>query len=365
MRRVLIHKLDHIGDTLLATPAIRALRRSFPGAELSALVTPLTQPVLDGNPDLNELILFDPEGLHKGRKTVAAFAAGLRDRHFDLIVCFSAAVRDYRLVKRFGGGERVAPVYRRMWASRVTSLFTLSRRVLIQDDPGDYLANPFPLRHEVEQNLEVVKAVGVLPPDDPRLILPVPEEEEAAARERMKTLPFPTRTSRIIGVQLSKRWFWPTLQVAGMVNLLETLVKFYPTGYFLLFHHPADSPLAREIRERVPPRNNVEFLPPVPLKRYAALLKQCHAVVTMHSGTTHVAAAVGVPAVVVFPHKWFDYFSIREAPWKVPHEIVKRPWDPPLPRDLDSSKLGSAMGLHSREVVDRLQRLLVNQQDSG
>ena len=61
MRSILIHKIDHIGDTLLATPAIRALRESFPLSEITAIVTPLTKDVLDGNTDINNMVLFDPQ----------------------------------------------------------------------------------------------------------------------------------------------------------------------------------------------------------------------------------------------------------------------------------------------------------------
>src|SRR5438105_15754930 len=55
-RRILVVDLDNIGDLLLATPAIRALRRRFPEAVLDALVTDYAAPVLRGNPHVNEIL---------------------------------------------------------------------------------------------------------------------------------------------------------------------------------------------------------------------------------------------------------------------------------------------------------------------
>ena len=60
-KRILCIKLKHIGDVILMTPAIRALRRAWPGSAISALVPRATEEVLAGNPDLTAILTFDRE----------------------------------------------------------------------------------------------------------------------------------------------------------------------------------------------------------------------------------------------------------------------------------------------------------------
>lgn len=359
MHRILIHKIDHIGDTLLATPAIRALKESFPEAAITALVTPLTKPVLEGNLDINELIIFDKEGAHKTKKAVASFNADIQKKSFDTIISFSAATKDYHMIKQFGGSVRAAPVYNNMWHAKFVSRFTLTKRILIEDDPGKFISNPYPIKHEILQNLLVVEALGAKAPKDPRLILPVGEEDKVWAKEQIISLPLSLKTSRIVGVQLSSRWFWPPVQQKGVAHLLATLTKFYPAGFFIIFHDESEKEMANALMS-VEISRNMKYFPPLPLKRYAAMIKHCHAIVTMHSGTTHIAGAMGVPVVVVFRSKWFEYFSIKEAPWKIPYAIIKKPWDGPVPNEMDENKLENSINLHSREAADRLQTLLID-----
>jgi ADP-heptose:LPS heptosyltransferase len=59
-RNILLILLAPIGDTLFATPAIRALRRAYPSARISAVVWRRNRAVLDNNPDVDRLIVFTP-----------------------------------------------------------------------------------------------------------------------------------------------------------------------------------------------------------------------------------------------------------------------------------------------------------------
>ena len=64
--RILVVRTDRVGDVVLATPLIRALRITFPDAHIAALVRPYTRDVLLHNPHLNE-ILVDDLGLTEDR----------------------------------------------------------------------------------------------------------------------------------------------------------------------------------------------------------------------------------------------------------------------------------------------------------
>ena len=63
---ILIVRTDRIGDVVLTTPAIKALRQSYPGARISILVTPATFDLVNGNPYLDEILMDDRCGRNRG-----------------------------------------------------------------------------------------------------------------------------------------------------------------------------------------------------------------------------------------------------------------------------------------------------------
>ncbi len=65
-KNILIVRTDRIGDVVLTTPAIQALRETFPSAKISILVTPQTKSIVEGNPYLDEVIVYDAKSKDKG-----------------------------------------------------------------------------------------------------------------------------------------------------------------------------------------------------------------------------------------------------------------------------------------------------------
>ena len=64
--RLLIVNVNWVGDVLFSTPAIRALRKRYPAAHIACMVVPRCKEVLELNPHLNELIIYDEKGEYKG-----------------------------------------------------------------------------------------------------------------------------------------------------------------------------------------------------------------------------------------------------------------------------------------------------------
>src|SRR5262249_52453020 len=92
-RRILVVLLCPIGDTLLATPALAALRRRFPNARVTAVVSPKNARLLADNPDISDRIVLPPRG---PQHTVLRFAGGVhalkqQAEGYDVAFCFSAA----------------------------------------------------------------------------------------------------------------------------------------------------------------------------------------------------------------------------------------------------------------------------------
>jgi len=372
---ILVTRIDHIGDTLLYTPALSALRKKYPRANITVLSSSLTHEVLRGNADIDEIICYD-EPSHE-------FYDEIKSRKFDVILNFSAAVKDFIEASKFGGNFRIAPVYKNMLVSQVIGRMLLHRAVVCEDDPGVYMKNPdkTTLLHEVEQNEKVVSHLYAEPTGSP-LILPVFPEDESFADDLLFNKMGIPRNEKIIALQISDRWFYEGYREKGISNLIRALSDEFPGFYILCLSYPGIEPIVKKVMEITgyswefvlmdslrdcPPRVEEEIASPlnppsergeikssfnasqsegeitshisftlkrenisihfasnIPLKKYAAVLKRCELLVTMHSGATHISAAMGLPSVVVFNSDYFEYFSYREKPWKVEYRAVKK-----------------------------------------
>ena len=82
MQRILIIKLRYIGDVLLATPTLRAIKVARPDARVTMMVNRGTEDVLTGNQDLDEIVVLDKGSLAAQSRLIA----GLRSRRFDTVI---------------------------------------------------------------------------------------------------------------------------------------------------------------------------------------------------------------------------------------------------------------------------------------
>jgi len=107
-KRILIMRTDRIGDVLLSTPLIRAMRSKYPEAYIAMKVSPYTKEVVEGNPDLDEVIIYDKK--HRDKSWIASFkfAMNLKKKKFDLVLILHPTNRAHiisflaRIPKRIG-----------------------------------------------------------------------------------------------------------------------------------------------------------------------------------------------------------------------------------------------------------------------
>lgn len=81
VKRILVIKLRAIGDVLLSTIVLKDLRHHFPAAQIDFLTEPPSREVLEGNPSVNDLLIFD-----RANDNAVAFLWRLRNRRYDLVI---------------------------------------------------------------------------------------------------------------------------------------------------------------------------------------------------------------------------------------------------------------------------------------
>ncbi len=281
--RILVRGTNWVGDALLMTPALTAVRRTFPKAHLTLLVRPWVADLFGGNPAVDEVLLYESAGVHRGLAGRLRLARELRRRRFDLAVLFQNAF-DAALI------AWLARIPERVGFVTQGRGFLLTRAVRV----------PPALRrcHQMEYYLGLTRALGYSEGlAEPVLVVTAEEQERAQALLREvgcdgRIPVIALNPGAVYGT--AKRW--PADRYAALADRLVT-DGFRP----LLVGAPSDVQVAAAVRAAsANPEGLVDLTGRTDLKGLAGVLRCCSAFVTNDTGAMHVAAAVGTPLVAIF-----------------------------------------------------------------
>ncbi len=288
MRNILIIKLRHVGDVLLSTPVLRALRETYPDARLTMLVNRGTEGVLAHNPDVND-ILFVEKGSFRSQ---VEFVLGLRKKRFDCVVDLTDGDRSALISLAVGAPVRVGFNAEHRWRGLLYSAVAKPR-------PTD--------RHRVEYDLSTLRALGLDPkPGTPAVYVSQAEAQTVEQWLQEAGLASLEEAPLLVLLQPGARYslkVWPHERYA---QLADRLVESFGCRILL-----GGDQREREIAELV--ARQARCAPTVvagrfSLMEFAALAKRCALFVGNDGGAMHVAAAVGTPVVALFgptyPQRW-------------------------------------------------------------
>jgi heptosyltransferase-3 len=289
LRRVLVIKLRHHGDVLLATPVISMLKRIAPQCEVDALAYADTAPMLEGHPALAQLHLIDRNWKRQGVWQQAAaewkLLSDLRARHYDLVLHLSVHTRGAWLVRLLRPRWSVAPKFRAgFWANSFTHF---------------YPAQSDPQRHTVETNLDSLRALGMEPTAADKCVTLVPGAKAEARVEELLAR-HGLQAGGFVHVHPASRWAfkcWPAERVAALCDALAA--KGWP---IVLTSAPDTNEKALIAAVLSTPTicGTVDLSGQLSLKELAALTARAKIFVGVDSAPMHIAAAMGTPVVAIF-----------------------------------------------------------------
>lgn len=305
--RILVAQTSFLGDVVLTTPLIAALRRRFPGASLAVLCTPRGKDILAGNPDIDEIITLEKK--RDGGRNANLFrkAAELRARRFTIAVSPHKSLRTALLLS-------LARIPLRIGFRQSAGWFLYHRRV-----------DRDAVRHDVERNLSLVEALGV---DARACGRDLHIDTTADARQTVARIFSDLGISddrMVVGVNPGSTWATKRWTVVGYAELCAALRRRYD-AQIVLFGGPEDRDTVDAIIERTG-GGVTSLVGHIGLKELAAAIERCRVFVTNDSGPMHVAVARGVPVVAVFcattPSLGFYPYSSRAV--VVEKELACRP----------------------------------------
>ena len=276
-RSVVLFSTAGIGDTLSDTPAIRALRESFPACRITAVVHRGRRAVLDGNPNINRLIPH-AKGLTSFLRTLSA----IREEQPDTAITLRANDPDIWPLA-YLSGARVIVSRARM--TRFPFLVNLPVEV------PDWLDRP-----GVLQTLEIVRALGA-DTSDPRMDYVVPETALRTVRGLLREQGLDGDALVAVHVHRSPRLAFRDWPVEHFVALGRQILDAYPVR-LVITGGREDAAAAGSVADALSP-GAVLFAGRLALAETAALLTRCQVLITTDTGIMHLGFAVRVPTLAL------------------------------------------------------------------
>lgn len=326
-RRILLVRLDSLGDVLMTTPAMAAVRECLPQARLTLLTSPAGRALAPHLPWLDQVMSYDAPWVKSGAAAQAAqdLAPGraelalvrdLRRRAFDAAIVFSACTQSAwpaALLCRLAG----IPLC--LAHARENGYALLSHRLPESDHLGPAM------RHEVQRQLDLVASVG-LQTADHRLRFSMRPADERRIAQLLDGAGLGSGRPYVLlhpGASAPSRRYPPAGFAAAAAQLCAAAEacsgsQAANTPALVACAGPGESGLLEEF-SRAMPRPALLLPGPLSLGELAALIAGAQVLVANNSGPVHLAAALGTPVVALYA-----LTNPQHTPWQVPARVLSR-----------------------------------------
>jgi heptosyltransferase-2 len=282
IERIIIRSTNWVGDAVLTTPAVRAVRENFPEARISLLAKPWVAPVFYNNPHVDNILVYESEGRHRGWIGKSRLVRDLRRQRFHLAVLFQNAFEAALLVYLAGVPARVG------YDSDCRGAL-LTRRI-----PDDRRCRG---GHHVDHYLEILKGAS-LKPGSKALTLELSEGERDKAKEILgenRIGPGQPLIGINPGATFGSSKRWPLERYAALCDRISSTWG----AQIIVLGGPGERAAGRRLSSLVK-EGCTNLCGRTTLREAAAVIEKCQLFVTNDSGLMHVAAALNIPLVAIF-----------------------------------------------------------------
>ena len=291
VKKILVVELLKMGDLLVATPTIRALKEQFNGAQVDVLVLPEMQSILKENKYVNQVLPYTTNAkqmiqqqkydlgimLHPGSFKVSwlLFTAGVKYR----VGCTKSGIR-------YGKG------------------FFLNRKIMPNNK----------WQHKIEDNLDVVRSIKINTTKKD-IIFPI----NAAAKKRVKQL-LKSAKKTVIGIHAPSQHRTQQWVPERFAEVADILIKKYKCS-IVFTGTKNEAPYIKHITNNIKQKKNIINLAgKTNLQEYSAVIDAVDLLISVDTGAIHVASAVKTPTVALFgptvPPFWGPSYKKSKVIWK-------------------------------------------------
>jgi len=291
IKRILLCRTDKIGDVILTTPAVSALREHFPETKIAFLAREYTKPLLENNPEIDEVISADG--------SFFSLVRNLKEKNFDTAIVFFVNPKVALATFLAGIPLRIGP------ASKPESVF-FNRRIWQHRSRVE--------KHEADYNLQLVETLGASSKQRETRLFISPEEKiwvnNFFSKQSLKN------DDLIIGVHPGGKGSaprWPEEYFAQLAVSLEKELR----AKIILTGDNEESKILQKIADKL--SSPFVFAGELSLRQLVVLISRYRLLVSNSTGPLHIAVALGIATVSFFspirvtsPKRWGPYTLRKE-----------------------------------------------------
>ena len=302
-----------IGDMVLLTPALRALRKTYPDAHIAMLLSPIVAGLMAEHPYLDELIVYDKRRENKGFCALWRLAQSLRRTKFDLaVVLHPNSVRSALISYLAHIPERIG--------TRISGRGIFLTKTVV--DRTDI--------HEVERYLRILKLIGVDEPDRKLEFWHTPEDsrtcyqlleqagsmfyDDCIAKANISGKP----SDLLVGINPGTTWQSKRWGLERFAQIITVLVEEFQVR-IILTGAPSEKALGDELR-KLTSSDFINLIGKTTLLQLGALIERFALYITCDSGPMHIAAAVNTPTIALFG----PTSPTRHRPYGHGHVVIQK-----------------------------------------
>ena len=309
---ILIVKLSAIGDVIHTLPALNAIRKQYPDANITWLVEADAADLLTGHEALDRVLVSNRKEWVKGLlsrfwlkqlKEIGRFVKTLRDTRYDIVFDFQALIKSGILIWLCRGDRKIG-FDRGMEHAEQSHLF-LNERISPVD--MDY--------HALLRQMTMLRAVGI---EANEIVYNLPITKNDRARAALLLAQGGIKSSLpVVGINPGAKWetkLWSEQRFAELADRLDREFRFQ----VVFTGSEADLAMTRRIEALMTCRA-VNLAGKTGLKPLAALYERMSLLISTDTGPMHLGAAVGIPVVALFgpTAPW------RTGPFGPEHQVVR------------------------------------------
>lgn len=280
-KNIIIIRMDRIGDVVLSTPAIKAVRDAYPDSRIAVLVRPYAKEVVAGNPYIDDVITYDKFGKEKSLSGKIRFIMGLRRKRFDLAIILHPKNSSHILTF-------LAGIHERLGYDKKSSIF-LTKRVPHTKQYG--------LKHEIDYALDLLHYAGI-DSSDRSLHVPLNKTSEESIDKLFNENGISCKDT-VITIHpaascISRRW-----ALERFAKVSDTLAKKYGAR-IIVISGPGDSKAMGDKVVKLMKSKPLNLSGKTSVSELASILRRSKLLISNDSGPVHISCAVGTPVISIF-----------------------------------------------------------------
>lgn len=285
--KILVIQQKMIGDVLVSTSICNTLKNEYPDAKIDYLIYPFTYPVVENNPNIDTIILFE-ESYRKSKKSLLQFCLKIRKEQYDVVIDAYGKIES-NLIVAFSGAKNKIGFYKSY--TNFIYTHTYKERTIANTNAGLAIENRMLLLDSFLLQKPVL--------NKPKIFLKQTEIERGKEILLQNQIDFSKKIYMIgvLGSGITK-----TYPSTYMARILDTIVE--ETDATLLFNYvPSQWKDAQEIYLlcQLKTQKNIKIdLVPSSIREFLSIAYHCNALIGNEGGAVNMAKALNIPTFTIF-----------------------------------------------------------------